>query len=270
MFTTAAYPLPRLVPGLLLLIAGVAAAQAADDADLAKQLVNPVGPLTSVQGRLGYDRLIGPDDGQRLALEVEPVVPIALGADWSLVSHTQLPLIVQHDVAGHSGNQTGFGDLIETAYVSPKAPTANGLVWGAGPVILVPTATESRLGSEHWGIGPAGTLLRESGPWTIGAIGNHIWSGDESDARAINATLIKPFAAYVTPQAMTFAADLAATYDWHAREWSLPIEATVSRVARLDGRPVSVGAGLRYWLHSTDRDPEQFGIVMTAAMLFPR
>ena len=48
-------------------------------------------------------------------------------------------------------------------------------VWGLGPVFLFPTATDSVLGAEKWGIGPTGVVLKQSGPWTYGGLFNHIW-----------------------------------------------------------------------------------------------
>jgi hypothetical protein len=45
-------------------------------------------------------------------------------------------------------NEFGLGDFTPTFFFSPKKPTAGGLVWGIGPVFLLPTATDDLLGTE--------------------------------------------------------------------------------------------------------------------------
>ena len=53
-----------------------------------------------------------------------------------------------HDEQGESG----LGDITASLFFSPKAPTSRGWIWGAGPVALLPTASEDALGSEQWGL----------------------------------------------------------------------------------------------------------------------
>ena len=47
---------------------------------LAKKLANPIAALISVPFQLNYDDDIGPGDGERWTLNVQPVVPISLNA----------------------------------------------------------------------------------------------------------------------------------------------------------------------------------------------
>ena len=51
--------------------------------------------LISVPFQLNYDHNIGPrDDGRRYQLNVQPVIPFSLNADWNLISRTIVPLII--------------------------------------------------------------------------------------------------------------------------------------------------------------------------------
>ena len=86
------------------------------------------------------------------------------------------------------------------------------------------------------GLGADGRRLKQEGPWTYGALVNHIWSFTGDDDRAdVNATFMQPFAAYTTPTAMTFTLNSESTYDWEADELALPANAVMSKVVKVGG-----------------------------------
>lgn len=249
------------------------AAPAADDAAaLAKKLSNPIASLISVPFQSNYDPGIGPSDGWRYTMNVQPVVPISLSDDWNLISRTILPIIHQEDVFPGAGSQTGLGDAVQSVFFSPKKPSSlGGIIWGAGPVLLVPTATDRLLGSEKFGIGPTAVALKQSGPWTFGTLFNHIWSVAGDDDRGdVSNTFLQPFLSYTTSDAWTFSLNTEAVYNWEAETWSVPIHAGVSKLVNLSGQRISLGANLRYWAESPDDGPEGLGVRVVVTLLFPR
>jgi hypothetical protein len=242
------------------------------NAQLAKQLQNPVAALISVPMQLNYDQDIGPaDDGGRWTLNIQPVIPLELNQDWNLISRTILPVVWQDDILPNAGSQSGIGDVVQSLFFSPKAPTTGGWIWGAGPVLLLPTGSDDLLTSDKWGAGPTIVGLRQQGAWTYGALANHIWSFAGDDDRAdISATFIQPFLSYTTPSAVTYTVQTESTYDWKNTQWSVPVGAFVSKVTNLGGQLVSIAGGVRYWAESPASGPEGWGARLTFTLLFPK
>ncbi|PZN97663.1 MAG: hypothetical protein DCF31_00530 [Alphaproteobacteria bacterium] len=256
---------------LLLATAAVAeqAPAANDAAALALKLSNPVAALISVPLQFNYDADIGPArDGERFTLNIQPVVPFKLSADWNLVSRTILPVISQGSIYPGAGSQTGLGDTVQSVFLTPAK--AGGMIWGAGAVVLVPTATDKLLGGGKWGAGPTGVVLKQMGPWTVGGLANHLWSfAGDSGRNDISATFINPFFTHTSKSAFTYGVAADITYDWHSDTVTMPVTVSASQLTKVSGQLVTFGVGLRYYVATTEFSPHGLAGRVSATLLFP-
>jgi hypothetical protein len=231
--------------------------RAASDKELAKQLQNPVASLISVPFQNNSDFGGGYNDQAfRYQLNFQPVVPISIGEDWNIISRTILPFIhqdgyipaVQKDGSLRSTSQTGLGDL--------PNPLPGGIIAGAGPVFAFPTATREILGAGKWGLGPSVVVLRQHHGWTYGALIYQVWSYAGDSARDdISYTFLQPFLSYTTKTSTSFTINTESVYDWEHEQWTVPINFMVSQVLKVEGLPVSLQLGARYYAEAPVGSP---------------
>ena len=239
--------------------------------ELAKQLANPVAALASVPFQFNYDTDIGPaDDGERLTLNLQPVIPFELNETWNLISRTIVPVIHQDDIFPGAGSQTGLGDTVQSLFFSPR-PGPSGVIWGVGPVFLLSTATDDLLGTEKWGAGPTAVLLRQTGPWTYGGLANHIESFAGTGSRAdISSTYINPFVSTRFDGGWTLGVQLEHTFD-HENDQDTGVGSVfLSKVTQIGGQMVSFGIVPKYWYKDSASSPEGFALRANITLLFPR
>jgi hypothetical protein len=265
--------LVRLVAMVVIALAAISTPASAQESsqDLAKKLSNPIASLISVPLQFNYDHGYGPEGGDKFTLNVQPVIPFAITDDWNVISRTILPITSQNNMFGPSGHQFGLGDITQSFFFSPSHPGPSGIIWGAGPVFLLPTATDELLGSGKWGAGPTAVVLKQSGPWTVGALANHIWSfAGDRDRADVSSTFLQPFISYTTPNAWTFGLNTESTYNWKTKDWSVPINFTVAKLVVIDKQPISITGGVRYWAAAPEDGPNGLAFRLALTFLFPK
>lgn len=258
--------------GLMAAACAPAAAQDAGPdaaAELAKKLANPISALISVPLQYNYDEYGGANDGASVdRLNIQPVIPVSISEDWNLITRTIVPLVDQQGFSSSAMNESGLGDVLASQFFSPKAPTESGWIWGVGPAELLPTASDEVLGAEKWGLGPTAVALKQTGPWTIGVLANHIWSVAGDDDRAdVNATFLQPFVGYITKTKTTLSFMTESTYDWENSAWSVPLIASVAQMFKIGPQIMQFTLGARYWAESPQGGPEDWGLRARLAAL---
>ena len=184
-----------------------------DQGDLAKAAQNPVGDLISLpfQNNMNFD--VGPADRTQNVLNIQPVWPIALSKNWNLITRTIVPVISQP--APGSERTNGLGDINFTGFFSPKQPGK--IIWGVGPTLVFPTATDDVTGTDKWSAGPSVVVLTMPGQWVIGALVSNIWSFSGDDERAdVNSFLMQYFVNYNLPDGWYLTSAPIITANWEA------------------------------------------------------
>jgi len=252
----------------------VVARAVASDAELAQQLSNPIASLVSVPFQYNWDQPVGIDDDSRYTLNIQPVIPLSLSQDWNLIVRWIMPYVSQPRLAPGAGPTSGFSDIVASFFLSPAK--AGSLIWGVGPVFVLPTTSDPLLGSGKWSAGPTAVALTQTGGFTIGMLANHIWSfaGDDFTGGAarsdVNATFLQPFLSYTTSSAWTFTTNVEASANWEAEhEWTVPLHLLVSKLVKFGPLPMSVGGGPGFYLTGPDDGPD-WRLRLVATILLPK
>jgi hypothetical protein len=225
-------------------------APAASDSDLAKKLQNPVGDIISVPFQSNTNFNAGPHQGTQNILNIQPVVPFKLNADWNLITRAILPLIWSPSNEPGQSVPFGVGPTSFTAFLSPSTPV-DGWVWGAGPAAQLPTITSSTLGSNVWGLGPAAVVVKLAGPIVTGALVNNVFSlGGTSGQAGTRYSLltVNPFFNYNFGGGWFAGTVPIITSNWDApgTKWTVPVGAQAGRLIKLGKLPVNLVAGAYY------------------------
>lgn len=257
----------------LLVLAGAVLAD--DAAELAKKSLNPIAAMYSLPMQYNWNQKLGPSgEGMHSVTNVQPVLPFSINEDWNLISRTILPLIDQHGLAPNGqADASGVGDVTQSLFFSPVQNNESGWIWGVGPAFLLPTGSDDLLTEKQWAAGPTAVGLKQANGWTIGALGNHLWSLNSipaDDRQKINATFLQPFLSYTTSTYTSFGINSESIYDWKARDWSVPINLTLSQLVKVGGVPVSLQVGPRYWVESSENGAEGWGARAAVTLLFPK
>jgi hypothetical protein len=232
------------------------------------ELQNPVAALISIPLQSNWDFGIGPSDAYQYTLKVQPVIPIKLNDDWNIISRTILPVIDAESPAPGIDDVSGLGNTTQSFFLSPEKKTEDGLIWGAGPVFLIPTATDDLLGGNQWGMGPTALVLKQTDGWTYGMLANQLWSFGGGGNNATNATYLQPFVSYTTKSHTTMGLNSESTYNWQDSQWSIPFNLTLAQLVKIGELPVQFQVGGRWYADGPDGGPN-WGLRFTVTVLLP-
>ena len=234
--------------------------------DLAKKLQNPVADLISVPLQNNFNFGYGPENNMQYVLNIQPVIPQHLNQQWNWIHRTIFPVINQPSPV----NTFGLGDIQYQGFFSPAK--ADKLIWGVGPVLQVPSATNEQLGTGKWSAGAGAVVLKMDGPWVNGALLNNIWSfAGDSSRSYVNQMLFQPFLNYNLGRGLAVGSAPIITANWAApsgQQWTVPLGAQISQIIPIAKVPVNFLLGGYYNIVKPDNGPE-WSIRFQIALMFP-
>jgi hypothetical protein len=216
-------------------------ARADDDAKTAsdaQEAQNPIANIISVPFQNNTYLNYGPYKSDANILVIQPVYPLAIDSDWNLVTRWVTPVIATPRVSPSQGDKFGLGNMEPEFYFSPTH--VGDIIWGMGPKLWLPTATDRTLGLDRWGAGPTAVALTIQGPWVVGVLANNVWAG--SAAQKANQLTINPFLNYNFSGGWYVASAEIITANWLAKsgqQWTVPLGGGVGRLFRMGLLPVN-------------------------------
>jgi hypothetical protein len=261
-----------LIVGLFPALTGAQQAGAGNEEELAKQLANPIASLVSVPFQFNWEQNVGPNELTRFVLNVQPEMPFTMTDNLNLIVRMIAPLISQPPLFDGGVAAFGMGDITTSFFVSPSKSTR--LIWGAGPVVVLPSTSEPTLGSGKWSAGPTIVALKQQGPWTIGALWNQVWSFSGDTSRTdVNQMFLQPFASYQAARTITLTLQSEMTANWNADEddstWTIPINFIVSKLSSFGTFPASYQVGFGAFPVHPDVGPS-WKVRAAIVLLLPR
>lgn len=264
----------RILSSILFLVLSITITQtghAQSESDLAKQAQNPVSDLISVPLQNNFDFNIGPHDRTRYTLNIQPVIPFGISENWNIITRTIAPVLYQPDIAISSGGETGLGDINTTWFFPPSK--LGKLIWGIGPILQFPTATDDTLGTGKWAAGPSIVLLTMPGSWVLGVLASNIWSyAGDSKRDDVNQFLLQYFVNYNLPNGWYLTSAPINTANWEAdndNRWTIPLGGGGGRVFKIGPQPLNLQTQAFYNVEKPDLGPE-WSFRVQLQFLFPK
>lgn len=233
--------------------------------DVAKELANPNTPLASLTLKTQYRTytgdLRGADHQDNFSFLFQPVFPFPIAhtktSDGEILDQIffrpAFPILIDQPVfdANRGGfrGKSGLGDIGFDLAWGRNYPS--GLLVAAGLVSSVPTG-KKELSTRTWTLGPE-VFIGMFQKWgVVGIFPSHQWNIGGPDDRPTSLTSIQPFAVFLLGGGWTAGTAGTLTYDWKASQWTIPLQAQVSKTVILGKMPVKLAFEANYYVERPD------------------
>ena len=269
------------LPVIIALLAASPLCIAAEDSkagsgDLRAAVQNPISSLISLPFKFTFD--YGAKNGDGTILNIQPVYPVTKG-NWNYVSRLILPVANVDGAISTSENPSprgkesasGLGDTNYSLYLSPVK--YGKVIWGIGPSLMLPTASDDQLGSGKWSAGITAVALTQPAWGSMGILGRQLLSfAGDSDRSDVNQSLIEPFVNYNLDKGWFLITDIIIISNWEApsgQQWTVPLGGGVGRIYKIGNQAVNSRVEFYYNVEKPDSAPD-WTMVFTFQFLFPK
>lgn len=244
-----------------------------EPSDIENAAQNPVAAMISLPFQDNIDFGVGPDNRIKNTLNIQPVVPFSVGTKFNIIWRTIIPVISQPTTNsdGSEGNAFGLGDITASLFLTSSKPQK--VIWGVGPALGIPTATDEVLGSRKWTAGPAIVLLAQPTGWTMGILLQNTWSyAGNPSGQDVNFFYSQVFITKNLKAGWYVNTMPIITANWEdtdGEQWSVPLGAGAGRVFKIGTMPVNAQVGYYYYVVQHHNGAEQ-QLRLQFNLLFPK
>jgi hypothetical protein len=210
----------------------------------------------------------GASNGYAIINRYLPLVAFPIGEKWKLINLTHIIIAnAPGGVPGRPGNPEpgagdrvfGLSDLTNAVILTPPPPSKS-FVWGFGPALVIPIATDERLGSGKWLTGPTLRIAYRPGEWNLGALIVNLWSfAGDSNRKEVNQLLIRGLIRRRLGGGWYFTSNPIITANWKAesgQQWLLPFGAGIGRCFEIGSLPVAFAVHYYHHVIKPDGAPD--------------
>ena len=223
-----------------------------DAGDLARKAQNPIGAYWNIPFESNFNFGAGAHNDLQYVMNFQPVIPVKLTDDWTLINRAVMPVMSQPAMVAGDHREFGLGDTTLSLFLSPKSVP---FILGVGPVLLLPTRTDKRLGDGRFGMGPAMVALTMQGPWVVGGLVQHIWDVGGSSRADVSQLLLQPIINYNLDDGWYLTSNTVYTADFEAssgEKWTAPLGGGFGKVHHFGNQPVNLRLQAFYNAHHPD------------------
>lgn len=232
--------------------------------EIARELANPNNSLASLTFKNQYrwyeGDLPNADKQGNYTLLFQPTFPFpmqptASGGAANFFVRPAFPLLVRQPVFDPAkadfGNTTALGDIgFDLAYgVTEKS----GLLWAAGLVGTLPTATQGDVAGKQFRLGPE-VLFAKFEKWGVyGIFPSHQWDvAGWGDKPHYSNTQIQGFLRFLPGGGWNIGSSPIMNYDWKSRQWTIPLSLSASKTVSAGSTPVKIELEVNYYVERPD------------------
>ncbi len=236
----------------------------AEDEALVKASNNPMADMMSLPFQFNYDYGSGPnDDGSKALLNIQPIIPVPVSDKFIMLTRTIIP-INYADANSVGSDKFAMGDIVESIFFGPKSGK---VIWGVGPAFMLPTATDDIFASEKWSAGPAAIIAYQEKGWTFAAISYQVWSFAGWGNNDVSFLFFQPVI-MKSLGLISVGVNSEMQFDWENSTTIIPLNLMFSKLVKFGKIPVTLAAGLRYYLDKPD-NYSQYGARFAITFMLP-
>ncbi|MCW1409735.1 hypothetical protein OLZ32_16535 [Rhizobium sp. 1AS11] len=219
-------------PAFPLLLALASSAGAQETHDAVNEANNPLTPKITINLQNYYipSFIDTPGEPEANQFLLRGLIPSDMFGLPQLFRFT-LPIATSPDVP--SGYVTGLGDFtLMDLFILPKH---GDVTLGAGPLLVVPTATDESLGSGKWQIGAAGVVVAPQRWGLLGALATYQTSfAGVDDREDVNLLTFQPILNINLSDGWYLRSSATWTFNLESGNSYIPVGAGVGKVFQLD------------------------------------